>query len=1054
MYEELTRNSRWNDRLSALDISDNEFWKALFQSCNEHPSAQQSIATLLKSVLPLPDGSPAQANYVASLPAIPPAVEAFAIHCFVNSISSRGVNIDPVRNEVIKRDLLSPLLRRLQLFLAPCLAVDMNSRSRRGELQGASPEERFVEYNTMLRSGQTVMRSVLGEFGGLAVRVIRLIVTRCDAIAIMLERLQRDQSAVAAAFGFAAADFERVVSISGPLGDPHAHGQGVFAIQFDCGGRVVYKPRGFGLDTALQDLLSWFNERSPRHPLGRLEILDRHDYGWMEHVDYAPCTSTDEIARFYWRQGSYLALLYLLGGRDFYYENVRARGEFPFLVDLECLVSPATPQANAVLVSTEGRRYILESVLASGLLPDFSWAGDDEAGVSLSSLGAVDGQALPMATPQWEGLGRDDLRLVFKADVIRSEEFHLPRLNGVPVPMMPYLRAVISGFVETYDCLHTHRAELASPVGPLCSFSGLRNRVVIRQTKDYQRLLQEAAHPDHLRTAVDLDRFFERLFASLSPRYGARVVQSEIDQLRSLDIPYFSGHTNSHSLSDAYGNVVASEYFPETAIEGMYRRLERFSDADRDRQVRIIERSVLIFEVPSVDTTAASIHKFDGGTTPSGSSSSREERLLGEAASIADRLIDASIADSDTLTWIDLAVDYSGKCSQSCLDLGLYEGAEGIALLLLYLGATTKAARFTSAGERILYGTSLQSLTTITRHRREIGQWVRVCAGSMTFPTSSLYLALHAEVCLQKELLDDDMLDAVADWCESGMSCKPRYDFLSGAAGAIHVLLLAYRAHHNRRCFEVASRLGVMLADSADPLEAGAAWRGNLYGQYVGGYSHGVSGIVPPLLELGLVGSNERLQTIAMQALSYDRSLFAPDLGDWVDQRVPESRQACPFPAWCHGAAGILLSRLQCRSLLPDDHQAFDEDIHRAVPLLLSRDTGSDCLCHGDMGNVDAVLTAGLALGSNDLVVAAQSRLDEVWDASRERGVWRCGLAAHNVAVPGMFLGLAGIAYTLLRFARPEIVPPILTLAAPLAKHGAVAASVASLSSRSMELVR
>ncbi|MBX4341401.1 DUF4135 domain-containing protein, partial [Mycobacterium tuberculosis] len=62
-------------------------------------------------------------------------------------------------------------------------------------------------------------------------------------------------------------------------------------------------------------------------------------YGWQEYIAYRECLTEEELKRFYYRQGGYIALLYFFRSSDFHFENIIASGEFPVLIDLETLFS-------------------------------------------------------------------------------------------------------------------------------------------------------------------------------------------------------------------------------------------------------------------------------------------------------------------------------------------------------------------------------------------------------------------------------------------------------------------------------------------------------------------------------------------------------------------------------------------------------------------------------------------------------------------------------------------------------------------------------------------
>ena len=242
------------------------------------------------------------------------------------------------------------------------------------------------------------------------------------------------------------------------------------------------------------------------------------------------------------------------------------------------------------------------------------------------------------------------------------------------------------------------------------------------------------------------------------------------------------------------------------------------------------------------------------------------------------------------------------------------------------------------------------------------------------------------------------------------------------------------------------------------------------------GYAHGAAGIAWALLELASRTGEERFRSAARDAIDYERSLFSSEVGNWPDLRVlgtsPEEPNAAPlrYPTtWCYGAPGIGLARLRCLRHLNDPMLLTEID----TALRTTRTKGfglSHILCHGDLGNLELFVEAeraglnGLARFREDEppgepVSAAGSggqgrpphwprppritkpRLEPLGRTevngraagilnSIERDGWLCA-NPRRLESPGLMTGLAGIGYQLLRLARPETVPTVLTLEAP-----------------------
>ena len=339
-----------------------------------------------------------------------------------------------------------------------------------------------------------------------------------------------------------------LVEVAGGVGDKHRGGQSVLIATFDSGLRVVYKPKALGVDVHVQELLAWLNARGDHPPFRTLTVLDRGRYGWVEFVAAGACASADEVRRFYERQGGYLALLYALEATDFHGENLVAAGEHPVLVDLESLFHPRAGDADLTGPDHPAVRAMADSVLRVGLLPQRLRGDDDSAGVDLSGLGADDGQLTPCGAPAWEATGTDRMRFTRRRQPIPGAR-NRPTLGGARVEVADYAEAIARGFASVYRLLCAHREELLSDEGPLARFAQDEVRVILRSTRIYASLLSESFHPDLLRDALERDRWFDRLWATVEHRPSlARVVAAERADLLNGDIPMFTTRPASRDL--------------------------------------------------------------------------------------------------------------------------------------------------------------------------------------------------------------------------------------------------------------------------------------------------------------------------------------------------------------------------------------------------------------------------------------------------------------------------------------------------------------------------
>jgi lantibiotic modifying enzyme len=127
--------------------------------------------------------------------------------------------------------------------------------------------------------------------------------------------------------------------------------------------------------------------------------------------------------------------------------------------------------------------------------------------------------------------------------------------------------------------------------------------------------------------------------------------------------------------------------------------------------------------------------------------------------------------------------------------------------------------------------------------------------------------------------------------------------------------------------------------------------------------------------------------------------------------------------AWCHGAAGIGLARAAGLPYLDDG--LVRQEVETAAKTTYRDGFGRNhSLCHGDLGNLETLLSAG------EEWTQAHNRLSgAILEGIRQRGPL-CGVP-FGLETPGLMNGLAGIGYGLLRLAAPDQVPSVLLLQPP-----------------------
>ena len=190
-------------------------------------------------------------------------------------------------------------------------------------------------------------------------------------------------------------------------------------------------------------------------------------------------------------------------------------------------------------------------------------------------------------------------------------------------------------------------------------------------------------------------------------------------------------------------------------------------------------------------------------------------------------------------------------------------------------------------------------------------------------------------------------------------------DLLGGKAGAAWVFLQLYQETQNQRYIQEAERAICLMLPQMIKTEHGVGWNPQSVDVPIGGMAHGNAGILMPVLVLWELTKKKEYGWLAEKIWEYEESLYREETGNWMDIR-DHSDEGEDTVAWCHGAAGILLSRLWCYEKVTDSKwkKRLKKDIDRAyqkTSAFWKRDSWS--LCHGNSGNLWILNLADRMLG-------------------------------------------------------------------------------------------
>lgn len=827
--------------------------------------------------------------------------------------------------ENAETDLAYNLLKRNKQIFLRTLIQDIHKQKENKNLKGNNSKEEYEDYRLRFLKNTSYVKKLCDDYPEMKRLLFLQIYQLVHLFQDIEVALAKDKEHLVKRF-CDGCDFSKIQKIECGFSDFHNGGKAVAKVTLDNGYTLIYKPQSLGKELLFQEIYGQLLENVGLNA-GKMQILDRRDYGWEEYMERKECNDAQEVGRYFQRLGVLLFLCYIMNANDVHQENIIAVGEYPFFMDLEtfpgCRREKKIRQADQKV-----RETIANSVLCTGLLPVLMWGGNDE-GVIVNALHRKRQEFTPFRLPVVCCPGSSEIHIEYQKKKI-SEGSSLPIYKGEEVNPADYEAFLEKGFTAAY---HFTLENKESQTKLLEGFFTYKSRVLLRHTQQYSMFLQTSLYPEFLESGAKRDLF---LHIVNKQKLDGKINEYERRTLRQMDIPIFYVRGKDTSLY-AGTNMQIPDFYEKSAFQLWKEKTDRLSGEDLEAQLRFIKLSMALLEKETVQNK-----KIVEKEQPALPSTAQIIRQIG------DEICRMAVVHgpAEDVNWSGLRFFEEKSWSIVPLGMYLYDGIGGVAVFLSMLGKhyeTPEYQKIQTLVIKKLFGYTDQVLNG-QRERESNHSGAFVGEGSLVSVYLFIYKIIGAPVFLDYAKRHAQVLEQVIENEESP-------DLLSGLAGAIVVLSQLYQAIKDKKYLEMAVRCGERLWEKAKKQERG-------YGipifpgeEPLAGMAHGNSGYILAyacLLELtGDASYYQRIQRL----LDYEDSLFCPASGNWRDLRSKEKEEAS-INAWCHGAAGILLSRLKLEML-----HGFREDVRVKKDIgrcLKAFDMGkppkSSCLCHGLAG--------------------------------------------------------------------------------------------------------
>jgi hypothetical protein len=417
-------------------------------------------------------------------------------------------------------------------------------------------------------------------------------------------------------------------------------------------------------------------------------------------------------------------------------------------------------------------------------------------------------------------------------------------------------------------------------------------------------------------------------------------------------------------------------------------------------------------------------------------------QLVHEVIRLGDALLTQAQHHPHGMSWPTLTSDPRDK-TRACWQTSdsLYRGVAGIALFFLELSRHVPDQRYIHAA---------------TDGMRWVEQYCRqtppASYGFISGRVGVAYAMARVAAVTQDSSFLDQALHLVRPMASALHSPVLPADVLSGTAGIVLGLLHLHEASGAPWLLELIE-LGIQrLLQQACVSPHGVYWdRSPQLIRGLCGFSHGAAGIGWVLLAVGQYTHNAAFSWLAEQAFAYESAYYNAAQQNWPDFRkgiyepadyaqhyaAYRARDDAFFTtggdvnAWCHGAAGIGLSRLRAYELL--QKACYKQDIENAVAKTRRTNAEADSspascsLCHGCAGNAELFLEAYRLWPEPHYLASATQIASHMLRFQHTHGRYPSGYRGlHAQEDTSLFLGNAGIGYFYLRLLDPLRTPSIL----------------------------
>lgn len=891
--------------------------------------------------------------------------------------------------DIKKTDCISGLIRRqtiqnIERIAERVLIQDIHRKKETGFLQGKTPEEQYRFYHEKWLDCRENVYKILKEFPELARLLFMEIQCNYELADEILEHLETDYSQIIKTFCHGR-DFGDIREVSF-MGDAHNRGKKTARVEMDNGVTVYYKPHCLQNSQRYQEIYAYLCKKAGISCIEQRYLI-RDTYGWEKHIEWQCCHTEEEIRRYFFRMGIHLMLGYTLGVTDLHGENVMAHGEHPVIIDLEtCPGYIIQTEESSVRRKTE--TLLAKSVLHTGILPVLTWGAGKEAVIlSAVNTGKI---VTPFRVPAVKKAETSEMYIDYQPVEFEIKENTL-KINDKIVNAYEYAGNLEQGFRFAYEKVLTDKAITEM----LEAFYDTGARVILRHTQQYSMYRFLSWHPDYVGERKRRAQLLQVMHREGETETQKKIHDYEIQDLLENDIPCFHTEGRERCIYTGDGKSV-KDYFPVSPYESWKIHMKHLGKKDCQYQCDLIWLSMTMQR-----KKRSSFYKKHSGTV-------QKTQIENQLKNIINWIVDTAVTAEDGAGWTGLQFFENGLWKMVPAGMYLYDGICGIVLLL---GEYLKYFQDEKAKDVFNLAVKRMCIYTQELEMGQVNSSIRTGVFDGECSVVYTFLLLHEITGEEKYLSYAEKHFAVI---KKYFSQDVNYDLLSGNAGAAIAALKLYQikkesAESADQYLKEAVEIEKNLWNRRQTMEKGCGWKLSCAEKPLAGMAHGNSGFLMLYTALyQITGNREYLKKINLLC-EYENSLYSEEKENWLDLRSPEGEQKV-MNAWCHGAPGILLARLEIEKI--KEHQETEEDIKRASrSLFYGKEDGRICICHGLAGRI-LIMKKYLEQHKNpEFREIYNQKVQELFFILEQKD----DLNASETRNPAFMNGISGVAYALLK---------------------------------------